>query len=243
MAVQGDKLTKTLGILGGMGPMATVYYMELIVKMTEASKDNEHIPMLVCNRTTVPDRTSFLLGESDESPLPEILNAMSILIKGGCDIIAIPCVTAHFFFQEIAKTSEVPVISMVQETAIYLKDRKVKKAGLMATAGTAACGFLQQELMLHGIETVIPSTEGQNKLMKIIYEQVKADKEVDMQMFSEVELELKERGAEIILLGCTELSLVKKDYSIGVGYLDMMELLAERAIVKCGAEVKKDRIL
>ena len=84
----------------------------------------------------------------------------------------------------------------------------------MATAGTAACGFLQQELMLHGIETVIPSTEGQNKLMKIIYEQVKADKEVDMQMFSEVELELKERGAEIILLGCTELSLVKKDYSI-----------------------------
>ncbi len=218
--------------------MATVYYMELVVKMTEASKDNEHIPMLVCNKTTVPDRTSFLLGESKESPLPQILDGMKILIDGGCEVIAIPCVTAHYFFEEISKASSVPVISMVQETARFLKSRNITKAGLMATAGTAACGFLQQELLTYGIETVIPSSYGQSKLMKIIYEQVKADIAVDISMFQDVAKELKGLGAEINLLGCTELSLVKKDYPIGEGFLDMMELLAAKAIESCGASVK-----
>ena len=236
----GGTFTKTLGIIGGMGPMATVYFMEMIVKMTDADTDNEHVPMLVCNQTSIPDRTKFMLGRSTKNPLPEILKASDILNKNEVEFISIPCVTAHYFYKDIAEHSRAPVINMVRETAAYLKEFGVKQVGIMATEGTITCSFMQKELEDLGLEVHLPSKKGQASLMNIIYKQVKADKTVDMAEFFDVERELRISGAEVILLGCTELSLIKRDYRIGTGFLDMMELLAAKSLISCGAVLKSE---
>lgn len=220
--------------------MATVYYTELIVKMTNALNDNEHIPTIVCNRTTIPDRTGFMLGKTNRSPLPEILETAHFLENSGVGVIGVPCVTAHFFYDRYAGECRVPIINMVRETAQYLKGVGVKKVGIMATEGTVSCGFLQRELEEQGFLVTVPGKKGQSLLMGIIYNQIKATKAVDLTDFFQAEQELRDAGAEVILLGCTELSLIKKEYRLGHGFLDMMELLAACSVIQCQAALKPE---
>jgi len=235
---------KTLGVIGGLGPMATAYFMQLVIDMTDAVTDQEHIPMVIYNCPQIPDRTSYLLGNTSDNPGPQIIECGRKVECAGVDCIAIPCITAHALFPEIEKELDTPVLHAIRETAEYLKKEGIQRVGLEATDGTVQTGVFQKELERQGIEVVLPSKEKQEMIMHIIYNNVKAGRRVDMERFGQVEEELQQKGAEVIILGCTELSMVCRDEKIGHGYLDAMEVLARAAVLRCGKlKSKYNRLL
>lgn len=225
---------KTLGVIGGLGPMATAYFMELVIRMTDASADQEHIPMIIYNMPQIADRTKYLLGLSEQNPIPDIVECGEKLEAAGVSKLVIPCITAHAMHEVIQDSLTVPIIHIIKETACYLKERGIKTVGLEATDGTVTTGVFQKELEAQGICVVLPTAENQQKVMDIIYKNVKASVPVDMERFFEVENQLKQDGADVILLGCTELSMIKRDYALPAGYLDAMEVLARKAVLECG---------
>lgn len=229
-----------LGILGGMGPMATVYFMELIVDMTKASCDSEHLEMVVYNCPSIPDRTEYILGKSDESPLPKMLEILEQMKQQGVDYVAIPCMTAHYFYNELSKAG-LSIVHGLRETALELKRMGITKAGLMATDGTISSGVFQKILEEEGIEIVIPDSEHQAKIMSIIYDDIKAGVMPPYHKVKEIKKYfINTEGAQIVILGCTELSLLKREYELGSSVIDTLDVLAKVSLQMCGKEVKGD---
>ena len=231
---------RTLGVIGGLGPIATAHFMELIIRMTEAQTDQEHLDMIIYNRPSIPDRTSYILDQSKPNPLPEMIRVGNTLARQGAKLIAIPCMTAHYFHRELTRYIEAPIVHAIHETAVHLKKHGITTAGIMATDGTIRSKLFQQELEKHGITPVIPGEEGQKCVMSVIYDDIKANRPAGMDKFDLAARDLREAGAQAIILGCTELSLVKRDYPIGAGYLDAMEVLARRCVLECGGRLKEE---
>ena len=225
---------KRLGVIGGLGPMATAYFMQLVIEMTQAETDQEHIETIIYSMPSIPDRTSYILGKSSESPLPALIEVGQKLCAMQVSCIAIPCVTAHYFHRELEEHIHVPIINGIQETVHCLKANGVTAAGLMATDGTLQSRLFQHWLESAGITVITPDAYHQRQLMSVIYDNVKAGKPVNMEAFLAAAKYLRENGAEVNLLGCTELSIVKRDHAIGAGYLDVMEVLAGAAVERCG---------
>ena len=231
---------KVLGVIGGMGPIATSYFMELVIKMTEAASDQDHLDMIIYNIPSIPDRTAYILDHSKPDPLPAILDIADKLDHLGVQFLAMPCCTAHYFQDELEKSIKKPFVNIIKATVGYLKEHGITKAGIMATDGTMSTGLFERELSNQGIEAVIPSPDRQKDVMHIIYDNVKANKPADMERFRSVGDEMRANGAEAIILGCTELSLVKRDNYIGPGYIDAMEVLAQKSLISCGSVLKKE---
>ncbi len=229
-----------LGVIGGLGPIATAYFLELIIKMTNASWDQDHIDMIIYNYPSIPDRTKYIIGESNDSPIEPIINIGKRLCAEGMDYIAMPCITAHYFYEEISNNLDIPIINIISETVEYLKKMGITKVGIMATDGTMQTKMFQKELNDNNMISIIPDDECQKHIMSIIYDNVKANIDVDMDRFNRVSKMLKDNGAEVIILGCTELSLIKRDKNIGAGYIDAMEVLAMRSIELCKASLNED---
>lgn len=229
-----------LGVIGGLGPMATAYFLELVIKMTDAHCDSDHLEMIIYNSPSIPDRTDYILGKSKDNPLIPILDIAAKLVRQAVDFIAIPCITAHYFHEQMIETVEIPIINIVKETALHLKENGIKTVGIAATDGTISSGLFQSELKKIGINYVLPSKEAQQEIMDLIYKDIKAGKPADMDKFISVSNELRGNGAEVIILGCTELSLIKRDNSIGAGYIDAMEVLAKSSIISCKVLLKKE---
>lgn len=230
---------KTLGILGGMGPMATACFMERITAMTAADTDQEQIPVIVYSNTQIPDRSAYLLGRPQAENPVTALRQTAHFLDGACDYIAMPCVTAHAFYTQIQQElSHAVLFNMVELTVQSLKAQNIKKAGLLATDGTIAGGVFKESLKNAGIESVLPGALSQKSLMALIY-RIKAGKEPDMAAFNRILQELVSGGAERIVLGCTEISILnlKEKCPCAVPYTDCMELLAEAAMAACGGQV------
>lgn len=224
----------TLGVIGGLGPIATAHFMELITVMTRADTDQEHLPMIIYSAPYIPDRTAYILDNTKESPLPGILSVGQALEAQGVGCIAIPCITAHYFYDRLEQTFQVPLINGVRETVAHLKHHGIRRVGIMATSGTVQAGIFHRELEKQGLEAISPDAEGQAQVMHLIFENIKAGKPADMARFHACAQGLRRRGAEAIILGCTELSLIKRDYPLGAGFVDAMEVLAQQAVLKCG---------
>lgn len=239
-SAKGGEFTKELGVIGGMGPLATAYFMELVVRMTDARADCEHIPMIIFNRPDTPDRTSYIVGKSSNSPLEAIIRAGNQLADHQVDYIAIPCVTAYFFYRQLQEGIRAPIINMIDETAVCLKEEGIQRVGLMATDGTISSGFFREGLKQQGISVVEPLVEGQRRVMDIIYDSIKANQPVKIEDFNLVERELRRNGAEAIILGCTELSMIHRDFSLGSGFLDSMEALARKSVLLCEGRLKRE---
>ncbi len=223
-----------------MGPLATAYFIEMVVKMTDAQFDYEHIPMVIYNKPDTPDRTKYILDKNMDNPLCAMMSLAKALEEQGVHYIAIPCVTAYYFYKELSEGIKIPIINMVDETAAYLKNRKIQRVGIMATNGTITGGFFRQGIEDLGIKVVEPSGKCQDKLMGIIYDGIKANKPFAMDDFCMVEKELRDKGAEVIVLGCTELSLIRRDFAIGTGFLDAMEVLAQKSVMLCSGKLKEE---
>ena len=225
---------KKLGIIGGLGPMATAYLMEQIIRMTDAKCDQDHIEMIVHNDPTVPDRTSYILDHSKPNPLPKMKDMAIGLEEAGCQVLAMPCITAHFFHNDLEQALHVNLIHGIRECGLYLKDRGIKCAGVMATDGTVTSKLFTDIFKEFDINVVYPDTKHQKYVMSIIYDDVKAGGAIDISKFELASDNLKNMGAEVIILGCTELSIVKRDLAIGSGYLDVIDIIAKTAVESCG---------
>ena len=235
---QQEKLT--LGVIGGLGPIATAHFMELVICMTEAGTDQEHLEMIIYNRPSIPDRTSYILDHTKANPLPEMIRTGNALARQGAGLIAIPCMTAHYFHRELTRYIEAPIVHAIHETAVHLKKHGITTVGIMATSGTIRSKLFQQELLKHGITPVIPGEKGQQCVMSVIYDDIKAGLPAGMDKFHYAAQDLRAQGAQAIILGCTELSLVKRDCAIGAGYLDAMEVLAQTCVIRCGGKLKEE---
>ncbi|MGE7948677.1 aspartate/glutamate racemase family protein [Lysinibacillus sp. NPDC093688] len=228
---------QTLGIIGGVGPLATMFIGEMIVRRTKATKDQEHLHTIIDNDTNIPDRTAFILDSTKENPVPVIVEDAKKLASVGADVIAIPCNTAHTFYDEIAEGSPVPVLHMIRETAKRASDLGAERVGILATTGTLTSRMYQDALEEFGITPVVPDDVMKEKVMSIIYDYVKAGKDVSREDWQPIEEAMLALNCDRIVLGCTELSIVNRDLKLSDTYIDSLIVLAERAIEACGYEI------
>ena len=231
---------KVLGIIGGLGPAASVCFCDLLVSHTKAMRDQEHIDFLLSSRASIPDRTAFIVGRSKESPLPSLITEAKRLTAAGAEVIAIPCNSSHYFYDEIAKSVDAKVVNMPSETARFCRYLGIRKVGVLATEGTVYAGIYRMALEREGIEYMTCSKEEQSVITDTIYGQVKQGKEPDCESFLNIARGLVDAGCDAVILGCTELSMIKRDYKIGPGYIDAMEVLAQSAVLACGKPLKEE---
>ena len=233
-----EDIKKTVGIMGGMGPMATVDLINNIVTQTYAERDSDHVHLIIDSDGGVPDRTAAIL-HGGESPLPKLITMAKKLEYMGADIIAISCNTSHYFYDEICEQVDIPVVNMIDETARFVARSGAKKALLLATDGTVKMGLYEKYLSRYGVETVYMSEEGQKEVMKLIYDCVKSGHyEFDTALFRS---HLEEVGAGYmpVILGCTELPIAFRHLGI-VGYntVDPSIILARSLILRAGAKLR-----
>ena len=222
---------KTVGIIGGMGPEATLDFFYKIIKATPAKKDQDHIHIIIDNFPQIPDRTAFLLGKG-ENPLPYILKSVKTLEKANVDVLCMPCNTAHYFVEDIRNATRLPLISIIESTLNKIKSRfkNSKNIGLLATDGTIIGRIYHKVFEVEGYKIITPSEEKQNEVMKIIYS-IKAGKiEENVQTFEEIIEHMKFLGSELIVLGCTELPILLKYFKPSIPLVDVTSCLAKEVV-------------
>lgn len=210
--------------------MATALFYQMVTEMTEAGLDQEHIEVLIHSCPKIPDRSAYILGNSRETPAGPLAAVGRRLAEYGADMIVIPCMTAGCFYKELSKEIPVPIMDNFGEIAWYLKFRRIKKIGLMAADGTIKGGFFQKELELAGMEVLVPEEREQQDVMHLIYQNVKAGLPPEPDRFFRVIDKLKDAGAQKVLLGCTELSVISRELGGEKDWVDALAILARRTV-------------
>lgn len=229
--------TKTLGVIGGMGPQASASFYNIIIENTKAEKDQDHIDVLLYSHASIPDRTTAILNQKTNDIIEILKSDINKLEKFGVDYIVLTCNTSHNFIDELEKEATVPIISIIEETTEYLSKKNIRKVGLLATDGTLQARIYTDKLEAKEIEVVIPCPDNQSKVMDIIYNQVKKGIQVDDMMFLSIVNELVNNGVGAIILGCTELSYYGSCKNLGDFYVNPQEILARKCITLCGGEL------
>lgn len=222
---------KIVGIIGGMGPLATADLFKKIVLNTKANIDQEHIKVLIDNNTDIPDRTSAII-HNGKNPVPQLVKSAVMLWAMGAQILVMPCNTAHYFYSEVQKSVEIPVLNMIELTCSALVQKGVKRAGLLATEGTIKSKIYQNLFENSGIELIIPDEDEQNVIMDLIYAGVKSGKkDYDVTKVKMIMKNIVDRGAETLILGCTELPVAMDMYNLDYVTCDPTLELARGAII------------
>lgn len=246
---------KKLGVIGGMGPEATSYYYEQVIRHTEASCDQEHLEMVILSHAGMPDRTNAILTGNTTQLLADMAVCTEALEHLGCGRIAIPCNTSHYFYDDIQKTTAVPIIHMPRETVRYAVagahrsfdgfspsrgsiPAPVRTIGIMGTDGTIQSGVYARECERLGIEPISPSAQRQRDVMSLIYDDIKAGKDPDFDKFDRVMREFEQHGCDRVILACTELSVLAKYRYMPPITLDAMDVLVRESVIQCGASYR-----
>jgi len=225
---------KIIGILGGMGPEATIDLFYKIIKFTPAEKDQEHLRIIIDNNPKIPDRTAAILGKG-EDPLPALQETAQNLEKAGADFIVIPCNTAHYFLSSIQESVNIPVLNMIEETAKETKKRipRIKKVGLLASIGAYKSEIYHQHFKKFNIEVISPQEKDKEEIMKVIYTIKAGDLSKGVKKnILKITQKLIDKGAEAIIAGCTEIPLILKEGDISVPLIDPTQILAKAAVQK-----------
>lgn len=232
-----------VGVIGGVGPAATVSFLDLVVRHTDAGRDQDHVDMVVLQHASIPDRTAYILGDSPDDPGPVMAADARRLEALGVDFVVVPCNTAHHFTDEVAAAVRIPVLSIVDETVDEVAARPGASAvGLLVTSGTLASGVYQRAAAERGLRVVEPDADDQARVMAIIYDQVKAGRPADVDALRAVAGRLAERGADVVVLGCTELSVVALQHDLLADplFVDSLDVLARRTVVRSGHRLRGD---
>ncbi|MBR8456500.1 aspartate/glutamate racemase family protein [Burkholderia dolosa] len=223
-----------IGVLGGMGPLATVDFMHRVIRLTRARCDQDHLPMLVANLTRMPDR-SRAITDGDTDPLPALLDGIDLLNRSGVDLIAIPCNTAHHWYAPLRARSAAPILHIV-DTAVAALPAGVRRVAVLATGGTLASGLYQSALRARGIEPVMPGATAQRDIAACIAA-VKAGR-VDAagRQLSRALAMLVRRDVDVAVMGCTEIPIAA--HALGDAPLALVDTTHElaRATVAYAAE-------
>ncbi len=232
-------MKKTIGILGGMGALATVDLFQKIVTMTDAHSDNDHIRIYIDNNTWIPDRTTAILY-GGESPVPQMLDALRHLEACGADCIAMPCNSGHYFLAELEKETKIPFISILEVTAKACLERfPGGTAGILGSTGTLKTDLYSGILAQRGMNSLMPTDEEQKVMMEHIGA-VKANRLLtDPRPVQKVLDAMKARGATFFIWGCTELPIVAQQLNLKENYIDPTTELARAAIEFCGYPLRE----
>ncbi|WP_147535505.1 aspartate/glutamate racemase family protein [Bacillus marasmi] len=228
-------MEKIVGIIGGMGPLATVDLMNKIIFYTPAKKDQDHIHVIVDNYAQIPDRTTAIMGKGTD-PTPYMIEAAQRLENAGASFLVMACNTAHYYYDIITNAVTIPILHMPSETALFLHKNGLKRVGLLATDGTINTYLYQRYCQTYGIDVIEPNEHMQQNVMDGIYAIKESDLEKGRHLLSNVANALMESGAEAIIAGCTEIPIVLKS-TRNVFIIDPTEILAKTIIEKaCEAE-------
>ena len=215
---------KVIGVIGGMGPLATADLFRKIVESTPAKRDQDHPRIVIDNNPEIPDRTAYILGKGAD-PRPILIETARNVERMGASFMAIPCNTAHFFYPDIQAAVNVPVLHIMTEVAKHLSG-KVKKAGVLASTGTLSTRLYEDGLRQAGIEALVPTGADQDEVMDAIY----AVKGGDLVKGRELALRCGQRlvsmGAQAVIAGCTEIPLVLHEGDLVVPVIDATQILA-----------------
>jgi aspartate racemase len=243
-----NEQSKKLGIIGGMGPAASLLFYEMVIKNTAASRDQEHIDMVILNHATIPDRTEALAGGGRGELLAKLTEDAKTLEAIGADALAITCNTSHVLAGEIAASVNIPLINMVKEAASEARRRfagkfengngEAAKIANLATDGTINSKIYQEEHERAGLRPYVPTAESQRLIMSLIYDGVKAGGKICIYDCKNIEDELNSAGCAGAILACTELSVLKEKYLLLDFYVDAMLALARACIRFAGKQLQ-----
>ena len=234
---------KALGVIGGMGPLATQLFYKMVIEKTEAHTDQEHINMAILNHATMPDRTAAIMNDELDDLLKRLQEDASVLENWGADYLVIPCNTCHVLIDELQSKTEVPIINMIKAAVKKIKTvyGEGARVGIMATDGTVKMGLYQKECETQGLIPVIPSTENQKLVMKIIYDGIKDGGPIEYSDFEQIEKQFHRENCSCVIMACTELSCFKEQYQLPDYYVDAMEEMVEEAIILCDKQLRRDK--
>jgi len=232
---------KVIGVLGGMGPEATLSCFEKIIRNTPAGSDQEHFRVVIDNNPKVPDRIKAIL-EDGESPLPVLIDGCRSLERAGADFAIIPCVTVHYFLEQLKESSPLPILSILDVVVDYIcrHHPKMNKFGLMATNGTVQSGIFQKRLAQAGLDCIVCPPDTQKQVIAAILDIKKTiptrSREIITADLAAATEKLVELGAEGIIAGCTEIPLYLQNKDVRVPYFDSLLILALASIHRAGHE-------
>jgi aspartate racemase len=231
-----------VGVIGGVGPLATAYFLQRVVQRTAAERDQDHLDLVVLNHSTIPDRTDYILGRSTQDPGPVLAADAKKLEKFGVSFLVMPCNTAHFFTQQVIDAIDGDFLSIIDVTvsAALRRAPHAGRVGLLATEGTAQSHVYHDAFGAHGVDIITPDDEDQAVVNSVIYEQVKAGLPADPDALRRVAARLVDRGASVVVLGCTELSVAAVDHDLldEEPFLDSMDELVRATIEHAGYPVR-----
>lgn len=221
-------MARTVGVLGGMGPDATVDFMAKVIAATPASKDQDHVPMIIDHNPQVPNRQEALL-RGGEDPGPEMARMARRLEAAGADFLVIPCNSAFAFREAVEAAVSVPLVSIVDATADACAGFDV--VGLLATDGCMSSHIYQDALAQRGVEVRLPDAGELDELMRLI-SAIKAGDKSDAVAGSmqSLAVALVSRGCQAIIAGCTEIPLVLEESMLDVPLISSTDLLAEATV-------------
>ena len=226
-----------LGVLGGMGPMATVDFMRKFVQNTPAACDQDHIPMIVCSAANIPDRTAAILGEGVD-PFRAMRDTLRQLEAAGATCIAIPCNTAHHWHEPLQAETSVRILHIVDAVADTLGGQEGGCIGVLATTGTVEAGFYQERLAQRGFTCRIPDAAGQAEVMRAI-RLVKAGQLAEATAILRPQAEtLLAVGCRQVVMACTEIpvALTAVEGKLRPALVDATEALARACVLACTAD-------
>ena len=220
------------GVLGGMGPEATIDFMSKVVVLTPAATDQEHVRMIVDHNPKVPNRQAAMLAGGDD-PGPELAAMALRLERAGADFLVMVCNSAHAFLASVRERTRIPFISII-DAAVAEVDAvrpQARKVGVLATDGLLAAGVYQRAIEASGRAVVLPGNEELARLMTVIRGIKAGDKGVEAAQEAGMLAELlASAGAEVIIAGCTEIPLVLNAANISVPVIDSTGVLARKTI-------------
>lgn len=230
--------TKTVGVIGGLGPAATLDFFDRILKRTKALRDQDHLRLIIDNNTRLPDRNAAAKGDGP-LPGPAIAATARGLQNAGADFIVMACNTAHAYEPDIRAAITIPFLSMIDETARAVAELRPARAGVLAADGCLAANLYQEGLKKAGVETVLLPPDSQRSFMELIY-RIKAGDTGETVHHSMTVLarKLEAQGAEVIVAGCTEVPLVLTQDDVEAELINSTDVLVERTILFAGAELR-----
>jgi aspartate racemase len=223
---------KIVGVIGGMGPEATVDLMRRVIGATPAQDDRDHVRMVVDNNPKVPSRMRAVLEESGESPGPVMAQMALNLAALGADFLAIPCNTAHLYLDQVRSTVDIPVLDMVELAVERVAEENpgIVHVGLLASDAVLRTGLYQKHFRAHGITQIVPSPPIQARIMASI-RLIKSGDLADQprSAIRSAANDLKGRGSDALMVGCTELSIVADELT-DMKIYDSAQILAEQIV-------------
>ena len=233
---------RTIGILGGMGPAATLDFYGRLVNLRGASSDEEHPPCLLNSATQVPDRTNHIVGVGPD-PTPALVEGVMVLEAGGADFIAIPCNTAHAYLSAMREAVGIPVLDMIAAAvaAVHRDVPDAERVGILATTGTLRMGLYDGLLREAGQEPLHPEESEQVQVMDAIHS-IKGGNVGPDERLLRTALALVDRGAGAIIMGCTEIPLGLDTERCPVKVIDATQALAEMTLSLALGELEFDDV-